>query len=269
MKLPVGLQVYTVRDHAERDFAGTMKKIAEIGYKYVELAGLYGLEPSAVKSALDEAGLVAISAHVPFDELSGDTDKVLDIYKSLGCEYVAVPYLSDEYRPGAEKFEFALSEIARIGKACAERGMLLLYHNHDFEFVTMPDGSFGLDYMYSHIPAEHLATELDTCWVRVAGQDPAAYVRKYTGRAPIVHLKDYVGEKTEGMYDLIGQEKTSVQTNKFEFRPVGSGIQNIPSILDAAVDAGAKYVVVEQDQTYDMASLEAAKRSFDYLASLK
>ena len=268
MKLPVGLQVYTVRDHAERDFAGTMKKIAEIGYKYVELAGLYGLEPSAVKSALDEAGLVAISAHVPFDELSGDTDKVLDIYKSLGCEYVAVPYLSDEYRPGAEKFEFALSEIARIGKACAERGMLLLYHNHDFEFVTMPDGSFGLDYMYSHIPAEHLATELDTCWVRVAGQDPAAYVRKYTGRAPIVHLKDYVGEKTEGMYDLIGQEKPLC-------RPISSnsGLSapafRIFLILDAAVDAGAKYVVVEQDQTYDMASLEAAKRSFDYLASLK
>ena len=73
--------------------------------------------------------------------------------------------------------------------------MLLLYHNHDFEFVTMPDGSFGLDYMYSHIPAEHLATELDTCWVRVAGQDPAAYVRKYTGRAPIAvsytHLDVY------------------------------------------------------------------------------
>jgi len=269
MKLPVGLQVYTVRDHAERDFAGTMKKVAKIGYKYVELAGLYGLEPAAVKSALDEAGLVAISAHIPFDELIGDTDKVLDTYKSLGCEYIAVPYLADEYRPGAEKFEFALSEMARIGKACADRGMQLLYHNHDFEFVTMPDGSFGLDYIYAQIPPEYLATELDTCWVRVAGQDPAAYVRKYTGRAPIVHLKDYVGGKTEGMYDLIGQEKTAKQTNKFMFKPLGMGVQDIPSILAASVDAGAKFVVVEQDQSYDMDSLETAKRSFDYLASLE
>lgn len=268
MKLPVGLQVYTIRDHAERDFAGTMKKVAEIGYKYVELAGLYGLDVATVKAAIADAGLTAISAHVPFDELSGNTDATLDTYKAIGCEFIAVPYLSEEYRPGAEKFEFALSEIARIGKACAERGMQLLYHNHDFEFVTMPDGSFGLDYMYSTIPAEYLATELDTCWVRVAGQDPAAYVRKYTGRAPIVHLKDYVGEKTEGMYDLIGQEKTAKQTNKFEFRPVGSGVQDIPSILTASVYAGAKYVVVEQDQSYNLDSLESAKRSFDYLASL-
>ncbi len=268
MKLPVMLQVYTVRDFAERDFAGTMKAIADIGYKYVELAGLYGLKPDAVKSALDDAGLTVVSAHVPFDELSGNTAAVLDIYKSLGCKYIAVPYLSDEYRPGAPKFEFALSEIERIGKACADRGMLLLYHNHDFEFVKMDDGSFGLDYMYSHIPAQYLATELDVCWVHVAGQDPAAYIRKYAGRAPVVHLKDYVGEKTEGMYDLIGQEKTSVETKKFEFRPVGYGKQDIPSILAAAVDAGAEYVVVEQDQSYGMSSLESAKRSFDYLAGL-
>lgn len=268
MKLPIMLQIYTIRDYAERDFAAAMKAVVEIGYKYVELAGLYGKPPAEIKGALEAAGLSAVSAHVPYDELAGDTDHTLDTYKSLGCKYIAIPYLTEEYRSGGSKFAEALAQIARVGQACRDRGLTLLYHNHDFEFVLMDDGSFGLDYIYSHVPAECLASELDTCWVRVAGQDPAAYVRKYSGRAPVVHLKDYVGGKTEGMYDLIGQEKSAKKSSAFEFRPVGDGVQDWKSILAAASDAGAEYVVVEQDQSYGMSSLESAKRSFDYLAGL-
>lgn len=268
MKLPVMLQTYTIRDYAERDFPSAMKAVAEIGYKYVELAGLYGKSPAEIKTALDAAGLSAVSAHVPFDELTGDTEKVLDTYKSLGCKFVAIPYLTEEYRPGGPRFTEALEQIVRVGAVCRDRGLTLLYHNHDFEFVRMVDGNPGLDHIYSRIPAEFLSTELDVCWVRVAGQDPSAYVRKYAGRAPVVHLKDYVGEKSEGMYDLIGQEKSAAATTKFEFRPVGYGVQDIPSILAAAENAHAEYVVVEQDLSYGMTSLESAKRSFDYLARL-
>lgn len=268
LKLPVMLQTYTVRDFAERDFAATMKAVAEIGYKYVELAGLYGKTTAEIKGALDAAGLSAVSAHVPYDELTGDTDGTLDAYKTLGCKFIAIPYLPEEYRPGAPKFAEVLSKITKVGQACAKHGLTLLYHNHDFEFIKMENGSFGLDYLYSHVPADYLSSELDMCWVRVAGQNPAAYLRKYAGRAPVVHLKDYVGEKTEGMYELIGLEKVAVDTKKFEFRPVGYGVQDIPSILAAADDAGSEYVVVEQDLSYGMTSLESAKRSFDYLASL-
>ena len=266
MKLPVMLQVYTVRDYAGKDFLGTMKKIREIGYEYVELAGLCGLTAKEVKAALDEAGLKAVSAHVALNELMDE--KTLDDYKLIGCEYVAVPYLGEGSRPGDPAFDQILENIRKIGIAARERGMTLLYHNHDFEFIKMPDGSFGLDYMYNTIPADTLQTELDLCWVRVAGQDPAAYVRKYAGRAPVVHFKDYVGQKTEGMYNLIGMKETAKETKAFEFRPVGEGVQDFKAIAAAVYESGCKYVCVEQDNTYDVDPLEAAKRSFEYLKNL-
>ena len=271
MKLPVMLQVYSVGGKAQQDFAGTMKKIREIGYEYVELAGLYGHSVEEVKKALDDAGLKAISAHVGLDEIYVDIITVLDNYREIGCKYVAVPYLCEGSRPGDPAFDRVMKKMMLIGSACADRGMTLLYHNHDFEFVTMPDGSFGLDYLYSHVPADRLQTELDVCWVNVGGENPAEYIKKYTGRAPVVHLKDFEGSKSEHMYELIGiksDDKKETVKNTFKFRPVGYGKQDFPSILEAAVAAGASYVVVEQDNWYDTPALECAKMSRDYLKSL-
>lgn len=266
--LPVALQIYTVRDEAEKDFAGTMKKVREMGYEYVEPAGLYGIPAAEFRRVLEENGLRAICAHVPIMELISDLDRTLADYRTIGCEYLAIPYLPEEMRPGTPGFAETLRQIERIGRSSKALGMPLLYHNHDFEFVKMEDGSFGLDYLYRAIPADLLQTELDVCWVKVAGQDPAAYIRRYAGRSPIVHLKDYVGEKSAHMYELIGmeQEKTEAPST-FAFRPVGYGIQDFPPILEAAVESGAQYVVVEQD-AWEEPSLEAARKSRAYLRSL-
>jgi len=266
MKLPVALQLYTVRDEMEKDFLGTLKAVREIGYEYVELAGLHGHTPEEAKAMLEEAGLKAMSAHVALAEL--ETDSVLDGYKTIGCDYIVIPYLAEGSRPGDEGFFPFMDQLRTIGQWCRDRGMTLLYHNHDFEYFVMPDGSFGLDYMYSNIAPELLQTELDLCWVKVAEQDPVEYLKKYADRAPVVHFKDYVGEKSEGMYNLIGQKDTAKITSTFAFRPVGDGCQDFPSIVKAVYETNAKYVVVEQDQTYDMPQLEAAKRSFDYLKTI-
>lgn len=269
LTLPVALQLFTVRDFLEKDLGGTLQRVKTIGYDYVEPAGLYGIDVKSFKAALDAAGLKAVCAHVPYDELCGDTAAVVDNYIYLGCKYIAIPYLGGGNRPGDDTYDETLKKIDEIGAIAAEKGVKLLYHNHDFEFVKMPDGSFGLDYMYSHICPCHLATELDTCWVKVAGQCPAAYIRKYAGRCPVVHLKDFVGSKTENMYELIGtSEAKAEKSEKFEFRPVGSGVQDFPAILAAARESGADYVVVEQDMSYGMTSLESAKASRDYLRSL-
>ena len=103
--LPVAVQVYSVRDDAEKDFRGTMQKIKALGYEGVELAGLYGLEPAEIKAAIADAGLVALSAHVPFQELVADMDGTIAKYVEIGVQYIAIPYLMEEDRPGTPKFE--------------------------------------------------------------------------------------------------------------------------------------------------------------------
>jgi sugar phosphate isomerase/epimerase len=156
-----------------------------------------------------------------------------------------------------------------MGTIAAKHGLIMLYHNHEFEFVKI-DGKYGLDIMYDTVPASALQTELDVCWVNVGGETPADYVRKYTGRAPVVHLKDFSGKKDENMYELIGLEKKAPsRPDGFEFRPVGYGLQDMPSVLAAAEDAGAKWVVVEQDRpSLGKKPLECAAMSRHYLSTL-
>lgn len=269
-KLPVAVQVYSVRDEAAADFAKTMRKLKDMGYDGVELAGLYSYSKEAVKAILDDIGLQAISAHVPFFEMREDITKVIETYKYLGCRYIVVPYLMEGERPGDEAYEAVRTDIARFGDVCSAAGLQLLYHNHDFEFKIMPNGQFALDELYAGTTPEQLQVEPDTCWIKVAGQDPAAYVRKYTGRVPVVHLKDYYLEGSGGkMYELIGLESQEQESaGYFEFRPLGLGLQDIPAILDASLDAGASWVVVEQDESVGRSRLEAVEISRKYLKSL-
>lgn len=271
MSMPIALQLYSVRDNLAADFVKTLEAVKEMGYDGVEFAGLYDQDPKKIREILAELGLAAVSAHVPYAELVNDTEKTLAAYKEIGCPYVAVPYMTDEYRPGGEKFDEALVNMKKIAEVAKSLGIQLLYHNHDFEFVKV-NGEYGLDVIYSTIPADLLATEIDTCWVNVAGEDPAAYIIKYTGRTPVVHLKDFAGQRSKNMYKLIGldeAEKEGEDVNTFEFRPVGYGKQDFPKIIDAAKAAGAKWLVVEQDEpSMGKTRLECAEMGRAYLKTI-
>ncbi len=272
MQLPVALQVYSVRDDAEKDFSGTMQKIKDMGYQGVELAGLYGLPAAEVRGVLDQVGLACISAHVPLAELLADLEGTLDQYVAIGCKYIAIPYLEEDMRPGRPGFARVLEAVPAIGRKCVEKGMTLLYHNHDFEFVRLDNGAYGLDHLYATIPADLLQTQLDTCWINVAGESPVAYIKKYAGRCPLVHFKDFYMEgpkNGEPLYELIGlEEKKAARQGSFEFRPVGHGLQDIPAILQATVESGAEWIVVEQDNSVGRPALDAAELSIRYLRSL-
>lgn len=269
MSLPVAVQVYSVRDNASKDLRGTLEAIKEMGYDGVEFAGLYGNSPAEIKKMCEEIGLVPVSAHVPYVDMLADAEGVLKQYAEIGCKYVAVPYLMPEHRPDSDQFPTVVENIGKIGKVAKELGIQLLYHNHDFEFMKL-DGKYALEVLYDTIPQDLLQTELDTCWVNVGGEEPAAYVRKFTDRAPVVHLKDFYGEKSEDMYELIGIEKKApARPGNFEFRPVGSGLQDFPAILAAAEDAHAKWVVVEQDSpSMGLTPMECIKKSREYLKTL-
>lgn len=269
--MKIGVQVYSVRDFAEKDFADTMRKIKAMGYDGVELAGDYGLSADCIKKVLDEVGLIALSAHVPMVDMYEKPEETFAFYRELGVPYIAVPYISDEYRPGTSAFPQTIEMIREIGENAKKNGMKLLYHNHDFEFVKV-DGKYGLDVLYDSVSDDLLATEIDTCWVKVAGEDPAAYVLKYSGRAPVVHLKDFYkeeGASRDGMYELIGIAKKVNATAAFEFRAVGHGMQKFPSIIEAAEKAGAEWLVVEQDRpSQGLSSMECIDISRKYLRSI-
>lgn len=272
-KLQVALQLFSVREDLEKDFEGTLRQVHEMGYDGVEFAGLFGHSAQEIRTLTARYGLSPISAHVPIDEILADIPGCLDTYREIGCRYIAIPWLDEPRRPGNPGYDQLMKDIAVMAEACLERGMTLLYHNHDFEFVQI-DGEYALDRMYRNIPA--LQTELDTCWVNIGGEDPVAYLHKYSGRAPVVHLKDFAmpEEKPAYLYELIGVDEDEEQKKKaargaLEFRPCGYGAQNMPAIVEASRQAGAAWVVVEQDRpSMDKTPLECARMSREYLTSI-
>ena len=271
-KLPIGLQLYSVRDDMQNDFAGTLKKVKEMGYDAVEFAGLYGHSAEEVKALCNELGLNPVSAHVGLNVVMADLEGVVKTYYEIGCKFMVIPWSDAKTNlPGGTAYDKFLADVKTVAAEMRKYGMKLCYHNHDFEFEKI-DGKNKLDILYADTDPDDLQTQVDTCWARVGGENPAEYVKKYTGRAPIVHIKDYFGSKSANMYDLIdgGEVEASDEAKvPFELRPVGYGVQDVASILEAAESAGAGVVIVEQDNpSLDKTPLECAKMSIDYIRSL-
>lgn len=246
MKKPfVALQMYTVRDFA--DAPATLRKVKEMGYDFVELAGMYDMNAPQFKKLLDEIGLRAISAHVPYNAFEENAAATVADYKLLGCEYLVIPMLPVELIPGGTGC--AKDLLKNFCAECKNAGIIPAYHNHAFEFEKLPCGTFKLDALFADVPDLH--AQIDAGWVTMAGQSPEAYIKKYAGRCPMVHLKD-----------------TAEVENGYEDRPVGKGAQDIPAITKIAFAAGVAGFVVELDKAVGMTSLEAAAESRIYLKSL-
>lgn len=250
-RLPVAVQVYSVRDQAAADFDGTMRELAGMGYEGVELAGLYGKSPEEIRAVLDKWGLQAVSAHVAYDEFAQDLEKTVETYRKIGCTYVAVPHLGPERWYGGDKYQETLAFLSVIAGKCKEAGMQLLYHNHDFEFARTEDGSYQLDTFYGAAETASIATELDLCWVKVGGADPVEYLRRYSGRCPVVHVKDFVRE------------------DKVVLVALGDGELGVGDVVAQAAESGTKWLVVEQDDHFYGSPMENMKKSIDCLMKFR
>lgn len=275
MKLPVALQMYSVRDDARADLEGTLKKVKEMGYDGVEFAGLYDHEPEEARALCEKYGLTPISAHVPLKQtLEMGAEDMYRQYQTIGCKFVVIPHISTNYCKQDEDFSEFVEICKTLGNAAKNLGMQLCYHNHNFEFNNKIDGRYMLDVLYETVSPDLLETELDTCWVNFGGEDPVKYVRKYAGRCRIVHLKDFVGKATANMYSLLGENdaddtQKAAANQEFEYRPLGCGLQNIPAIVEAAKESGAQWLIVEQDQpSAGKTPMECAQISIDYLRTL-
>ena len=246
--ISVALQLYTVRDALSKDYVGTLKKVKEIGYDAVQLTGVFPYDAPKTRGILDELGLQAAGCHIALEELESDVGKWIEFCQVLGTRDVVCPYLPDERRGSLDDWLKTALLLDQIGAQCREKGARLSYHNHSFEFVKF-NGRYALDLLYEHTSPAHLYAEIDTYWVKHGGEEPRDFIRKYSGRIPILHVKDMASDEERS------------------FAEVGSGILDWPAIHRAAVQAGVECYCVEQD-TCKRDPLESAAMSLDYVSKL-
>ena len=237
----VALQLYSVRDKMAEDMDKTLEAVKKAGYDYVEFAGYFDKTAEEVKALLDKHGLTCVSVHQAYEVFLEEPEKNVEYLKTIGAKYCAIPWMSKEKHNGSGQFDKTASEITKVAKLLKENGIQMLYHNHDFEFEKY-EGKFLNDWLLEAIP--EIQPQVDTCWVHYAGYNPSEYIEKYTGRAEVIHLKDFVCKNLGGgpVYALIDEsgkesKKQSKEETGFEFRPLGSGIQDFNAILKSAEKA--------------------------------
>jgi len=249
-----GLALYTVRDAMGKDPKATLKAVADAGYAYVESAQyadgkFYGMTPAEFKSYLGTLGLTAKSAHMGMVNMENADQLIADV-KAAGISYFVIPVPP----MGMFTFDQATKSMAMkgtaddlvkimdtLGEKCHKAGLKLLYHNHDFEFKPLADGTVIEDVLLEKCNPKYVNFQMDLFWVTKAEVDPLAYFEKYPGRFKAWHVKDM---STEGV-----------------FAPVGTGTIDFKRILDAKKKSGMEFYLVEQDNTFDLDPLEAIKIS--------
>ncbi len=270
-KFNVGIQLFGVRNAMAADFEGTLRALRDMGYEYVEFAGYYGKTGEEIKAILDDLGLKCESVHQGLDFFDENPEEKIRFLKTFGVRYNVIPWYGKEKLAGTPEWPATVKRFNEMADLLSAHGMMLGYHNHDFEFDKY-EGKYLHDYIFEAVPADKIEPELDTCWVHYAGIRPEDKIREFKGRVHLVHLKDFVCKNLGGgpVYDLIDTTGKAVkgtkEDNGFEFRPLGMGIQDFGKILKACEECGTETVIVEQDKTYDgMSELEAARLSREYL----
>lgn len=237
----IGLTLWTVRDECARAFEPTLREVAEMGYEGVELHDLYGHEPEEVASWLAGNGLVACGRHAQLDVIESDLPALAAEARTLGWRRLAVSWV-DPAELGPE----LVARVTAAAAAAEAHGLELGFHNHDAEVKPRTGGPSFLDDL---LAADAVFLELDLGWAWYAGADPLALLGRARGRCPLVHVKDFSSREPGA------------------FAPVGDGLVGYERVAPTAVEAGAEWLLVEQDET-DGPSLAAARRSLAALTEM-
>ena len=246
--LKLGAQLYTVRDAAEKDLAGLLKTVRDIGFTGVELAGYGNLKSAeAVRKTADDAGVKVVSSHVAADSLKTEFSKVVADQKTLGNTSVVVPWLAEETRKSATDWIAWAERFNDYGKRLAKEGLTLSYHNHAFEFDLF-DGQTGMNLLLQHADPAVVGFEVDVYWVAHGRHEPVNFLQSLGGRLRLLHLKD---RATDG-----------------RFAPVGTGTLDFAAICKAGSEAGVAWGFVEQDDCYGQDPLAVLRIGYENLKKL-
>jgi sugar phosphate isomerase/epimerase len=270
--LPVGIQLYTVNADMTKDPAGTLKKIAQIGYTEVETAGWGKLSVAGFSDLLKNAGLRAPSAHLNFG--MQDTGKLLEDARTLGADYVVSSVLTAN-APGAGRQDFlknlnamtaddfrrTAAKANEIGQAARAAGLKYAYHNHNFEFRDLGDGQTGYDILLKETDPALVKFEGDCGWMKVAGKDPVEYLTKHGDRYAMLHIKDFKNI-TKPVTTLMSPDAPAPTE-------LGRGSVDLKPIVEAGRKAGIAHMFVEQEPPFkEMPAMEAAAIDYQVLSSL-
>ncbi|GMA60986.1 sugar phosphate isomerase/epimerase [Alicyclobacillus fastidiosus] len=225
-KLPIGVAPYTIRDAVEMDYAGSLVKISQLGYKGIEIGPPPdGMTVEEQKSILSRCGLEVIGTHAPFNHIDFNVHELLDYVEDVGGHYLTI---SMKYHSKDDVLNKA-QKMNRVGEMCRQRNIQFLYHNHNWEFESF-DGEYILDILLRETDPELVKAELDTYWIKRGGEDPVQYMNQVGNRCPLLHIKDM--EAGEGNF----------------FAEIGEGILDFCEITKTAERIGVKWLIVEQDE---------------------
>ncbi len=252
--LPLGMQLYSVREMLPKDFAGTLKQVGALGYKEVEAAGFYDHSAEDVKAAMQAAGLSCASAHYALGVLKPKLDETIAYCKSLGLQYIVcsspmhqqpgagrAPLTLDDWKWNADQFNQIATQIQAAGLSFA-------YHNHVAEFTAI-DGTLPWEVLAANTDPAKVSFEMDCGWVIVAGQNPVPFLKKYPKRIVMLHVKDFKGNKPPSV-------------------PLGTGDIDYKPIFAAAKGARIQHIFVEQEET-QTTMLDALAIDAKYMAQFK
>ena len=245
--MEIGAQFFTVRDTCKtlEGFAETLKKIADIGYRTVQISGTCAYEPEWLDAELKKNGLKCVITHIPADRIINETAKVAKDHDIFGCDYVGLGHYAFDPEKGMPYDKF-VRDYTEAAKTLKENGKYFMYHNHAHEFRKI-DGVRILDRICEDIPADLMGITFDTYWAQVGGADPAQCLERLAGRIPCIHLKDCgYGQRM----DVIGE-----------------GNINFDRVFEKAEAGGTKYMLVEQDNCNGEDPIECLRRSYQYLSA--
>lgn len=242
----IALQLYTVRDEIQKDFAGTLRQVAALGYEGVEFAGFGELPAQALAHLLSETGLKVAGAHIALAELQGERlDATLAYCRAIGCPTIVLPWLKPELRTLAALQTLA-SDLNKAGQRCADEGLTFAYHNHNFEFDSI-DRRTWFEYLLDMTDPLYVKLEIDVYWAAYAGHEPVALLHQWRERVALLHCKDMAKDRS--------------------MTEVGRGVLDMENITRFAQEQGL-WTIVEHDHP-TLPSLESARISFTYFQTAR
>lgn len=247
--MELGAQLYTLRNHCKTlsDFAETLKRVADMGYKTVQVSGTCAFDAGWLKAELEKNGLRCVLTHTPMDKIRDKTAQVMEDHMTFGCNYVGIGCAPNCFARGDEDWLELTGVIDAAAEPLENHGLKLMYHNHACEFQRRADGRTYFEHLLEY---EHLGFTFDTFWAQLGGKDVVSTIRSLKGRIPCVHLKD-----------------VAVRVNTPCTAPVGWGNLDFDAILAACDDAGAQHLLVEQDDCFEEDPFDCLKKSYDFLRS--